>query len=215
MKLTLNHYVHCPFCVRVRMAMGFLKLPYESKVMPYDDEATPVKLTGVKMLPIMEIDGKAMNESLDIIALLDKENKLKINDMKNSPEYPQFEALLGRLGSDVHSLAMPYWIWTPEFNETSRAYFQKKKEQKRGPFKDLVKKQALFADNIRKELDVLEKNLRPFYLSEKFTAYDILLASHIWGLYVVPEFQFSEGLHKYLQNVKGICEFNYHEDFWR
>ena len=215
MQLTLYHYVHCPFCVRVRMALGYLKLPYQSVVVPYDDENTPLKLTGVKMLPIMEIDGKAMNESLDIIALLDKENKLKIHEMKNSSEYPEFEALLGRLGSDVHSLAMPYWIWTPEFNDSSRAYFQKKKEVKRGPFKDLVKKQVQFADTIRLELDNLEKNLRPFYRSDKFSAYDILIASHIWGLYVVPEFQFSEGLHRYLQTVKGICEFNYHQDFWR
>lgn len=215
MQLTLYHYVHCPFCVRVRMALGYLQLPYKSVVVPYDDETTPVKLTGVKMLPIMEIDGKAMNESLDIIALLDKENKLKINEMKTSPEYPEFEALLGRLGSDVHSLAMPYWIWTPEFNDSSRAYFQKKKEVKRGPFKDLVSKQAQFAENIRKELDGLENKLRPFYQSDKFSAYDILIASHIWGLYVVPEFQFSESLHRYLQTVKGKCDFNYHQDFWR
>lgn len=215
MKLKFYHYVHCPFCVRVRMALGFLKLPYESVVVPYDDESTPLKLTGTKMLPIMDIDGKAMNESLDIIAALDKQNQLGINEMKSSPHYPEFEALLSRLGSPVHSLAMPYWIWTPEFNDSSRAYFQKKKEEKRGPFKELVKNQAHYTDNIQKELDLLEKELKPFYRSQNFSAYDILLASHLWGLYVVPEFQFSEKIHKYLQSVKSICSFNYHQDFWR
>lgn len=215
MKLKLYHYVHCPFCVRVRMTLGLLNLPYESIVVPYDDEATPFGLTGVKMLPIMEIDGMAMNESLDIMKALDKDNKLKIQDVTSSASFPEFEALLGRLGSDVHSLAMPYWIYTPEFNGHSRAYFQKKKEQKRGPFKDLVKNQKKFADSIRKELDVLESDLKPFYRSQVFTVHDILLASHIWGLYVVPEFQFSEAIHKYLQSVKDICHFNYHQDFWR
>lgn len=215
MKLKLYHYVHCPFCIRVRMTLGLLNLSYESIVVPYDDEATPQRLTGVKMLPIMEIDGKAMNESLDIMNALDKENLLKISEIKNSPELPEFEALLARLGSPVHSLAMPYWIYTPEFNDSSRAYFQKNKEQKRGPFKDLVKNQKQFADSIRKELDLLETKLKPFYRSEKFSAYDILIAAHIWGLYVVPEFQFSESLHKYLQDVKEICHYNYHQDFWR
>ena len=42
MELKLYHYVHCPFCVRVRMILGFLQLPYQSIVLPYDDEVTPV-----------------------------------------------------------------------------------------------------------------------------------------------------------------------------
>jgi glutaredoxin 2 len=74
MELKFYHYVHCPFCVRVRMTLGLLDLPYESVVVSYDDEITPVKLTGTKMLPIMSIDGKVMNESLDIMAKLDTGN---------------------------------------------------------------------------------------------------------------------------------------------
>jgi glutaredoxin 2 len=214
MSLTLYHYVHCPFCIRVRMALGYLNLPYKSVVLPYDDETTPLKLTGKKMLPIIEKNGKAINESLDIIALIDEKNLLNGSEVQTQSEFSQFSELLNKLGSNVHSLAMPYWIYTPEFNESSRAYFQKKKEEKRGPFNKLVQRREEFISPLLNDLKEVEKNLYPFYKSEHFSLYDILLASHIWGLYVVPEFQFPEKVHHYLQEVKKVTKFNYHQDFW-
>ncbi len=214
MKLTLYHYVHCPFCIRVRMALGYLGIAYESRVLAYDDEKTPIDLTGKKMLPIMVMDGKAMNESLDIVAALDTKNVFNISQIQKDSHYPEFEILLTKLGGNVHNLAMPYWIWTPEFTETSRTYFQKKKEVKRGPFKDLIVKKNQFSREMQNDLEKVSLELKPFYRSDKFTMYDILLASHIWGLYIVPEFQFSENIHQYLQRVKEICKFDYHHDFW-
>jgi len=207
MAFKLYHYVHCPFCVRVRMALGYLNIPYESKVLRYDDEATPTKLTGVKMLPILQFEGGAMNESLDIIKFLDKENKLK-------PSGNDIGPLLNELGNPIHSLAMPYWIYTPEFDQVSRDYFKNKKEIKRGPFKDLVLRKDEFIQELMPLLKKVEDDLHPFYQSATFGLNDILLAAHLWGLYIVPEFQFSEKLHTYLQSVKNICHFNYHHDFW-
>lgn len=215
MELKLFHYVHCPFCVRVRMTLGLLKLPFESVVVPYNDEETPVKLSGKKMLPIMTFDGKPMNESLDIMEALDKTNSLKIKEIQNSDEFKSFNDLLNKLGTNVHNLAMPYWIYTPEFNAESRAYFQKKKELKRGPFKNLIKNKDQFETEMMRDLMELSADLKPFYKSDAFSVYDILLASHIWGLYVVPEFQFPDKVHNYLQRVKEICHFNYHQDFWK
>lgn len=139
MQLTFYHYLHCPFCVRVRMGLGFLGLSYESKVVSYEDEKTPIDLCGTKMLPIMVIDGKPMNESLDIIAKLDVENRLETLDFINGVDYKSFSEVLNMIGSVVHDLAMPWWIYTKEFTPEAREYFEKKKSVKRGPFKDLVK----------------------------------------------------------------------------
>lgn len=213
--MKLYHYVHCPFCVRVRMGLSFLGIPYESMVTPYDDEITPVRLTGKKMLPIMLYDdGKAQNESLDILKTQDVKGVLNWQLLENNNTTTS--ALLDKIGSPVHSLAMPYWIWTPEFNERSRLYFQSKKEAKRGPFKELVHKRELFAQ----KLDLILSNevlpeLKPFYKSDKLTILDIMLAAHLWGMYVVPEYQFEPRMHEYLMRVKDTTYFNYHEDFWR
>lgn len=215
MQLTLYHYVHCPFCIRVRMALGFLNLAYKSVVLPYHDEKTPVSLTQKKMLPILEIDGVAMNESLDLIKKLDQKNILGSLEAEKNPAYPDFLKLLDELAGPIHNLAMPYWIWTPEFDAESRVYFQKKKEVKRGPFKDLVKKAPDFIQDLQPMLLDLTKDLVPFYKSSTITIFDVMLASHLWGLYVVPEFQFPDQVHHYLQEVKRLCHFNYHEDFWK
>lgn len=209
---TLYHYVHCPFCVRVRMALGYLGQEYISRVLPYNDEKTPVDLTGLKMLPIFKFEGKKpMNESLDIIKALDEENKLK-NELSHNNE---LNDLLDAIGSSVHSLCMPYWIYTPEFNETSREYFQTKKEKKRGPFYKLIQNKDEYLRKLETILNNIESDLNPFYKSDSFTIKDIMMASHLWGMYVFPEFQFSEKIHEYLQGIKEKCDFNYHEDFWK
>lgn len=215
MSLIFYHYVHCPFCVRVRMALGFLNIAYESRVLPYDDDETPVRLTGKKMLPILQDQEKAINESLDIIAHCDKENKLRVKEVQKQDHFPPFEKLLSEIGNPIHSLAMPYWIWTPEFDQSSREYFRQKKEGKRGPFAELYFRRREFMKELEPKLDQLVKELGPFYQSSQFGIYDIMLASHLWGLYVVPEFQFPPRLHDYLQEVRRICSFDYHKDFWR
>lgn len=212
--MKLYHYVHCPFCVRVRLALGFLQISFESIVVPYDDEETPVKLTGKKMLPIMAFDdGTIMNESLDIIKKLDQNNLLKNQLMDLHQE--EFNALLDRIGKPVHNLCMPYWIWTPEFNQNSRNYFQKKKEVKRGPFAKLIHQKEEFIAELDLILANLENELKPFYKNDEMTILDIALAAHLWGMYIFPEFQFSPKIHNYLQKVKRQCAFEYHGDFWR
>src|SRR5690606_10180512 len=97
---TLYHYVHCPYCVRVRMTLGFLGEKYLSKVLPYDDEQTPVELTGTKMLPIWQRDdGSSMNESLDIIKELDRANKIPKDFLSDAKKVEWIEGWLNLLGT--------------------------------------------------------------------------------------------------------------------
>jgi glutaredoxin 2 len=190
------------------MALGFLGLPWKSQVLRYDDETTPLKLAGQKMLPIARIDGAAMNESLDIIQKLDVNNRLP------SQDFTALDPILTELGGLVHSLAMPYWVWTPEFDEASRQYFIKKKSGKRGPFPELAKRRLEFEVPLQKRLKEFEQHLTPYWDSQHLTLKDIALAAHLWGLFVVPEFRLSDTWYNYLMKIKTECQFNYHADFW-
>ncbi|MGZ3787394.1 MAG: glutathione S-transferase N-terminal domain-containing protein [Bacteriovorax sp.] len=213
--MKLYHYVHCPFCNRVRIGLGLLGISYESVPLAFDDEETPKKLTGVKMLPIVVYDnGVAQNESLDILKSLDATNQLNWEALEKNRD--EIDSLLNRIAAPVHNLCMPYWIWTPEFNEKSRAYFQSKKELKRGPFKDLIKNKKIHLDALNEILNnEIEKNLTPYYKSPTLTIVDIMIAAHLWGMYIFPEFQFSEKVHAYLQGIKNAAHFDYHQDFWK
>lgn len=200
------------------MALGFLEQSYRSIVLPYHDEKTPTDLCQKKMLPIVTFDdGNSSNESLDIIARLDEKNLLGTKDLlANAKEQQKMEELLNEIGGTVHNLAMPYWIWTPEFDLDSRQYFVEKKSQKRGPFHLLAQKKQQFLDELPPILTKVQGMLNsPYYKGESLSIQDIMIASHLWGLYVVPEFQFSSNMHRYLQSIKNLCHFEYHEDFWK
>jgi glutaredoxin 2 len=212
MELKLYHYIHCPYCIRVRMVLGFLGLEFESIVLRYDDEETPIRLAKKKMLPIMDFgNGFITNESLIIIENLDKNDLLKTSLVKGEVK-TEIENMLDELGSNIHSLCMPFFIESKEFDEKSREYFLKKKEAKRGPFKDLILNKEKFLEPLQEDLLTLEEQLNPFFLGEEFSIFDILVASHLWSLYLLPNFNFSENLESYLQEVKNLCNFEYHRD---
>lgn len=210
----LYHFPHCPYCIRVRLALGFLDIPYVSKVIDYDDEETPTRLIGKKMLPIWEDQGEALPESLDIILKLDEDNQLGIHDFYESEDRKKLEATISELGAIIHNLTWPVWIYTKEFSPSAREYVLKKKEEKHGPFKHLIARKEEFFKALEPLLRKLEVELIPYYQSSDLSIKDIMLAAHLWGLYVVPEFQFSDKLHTYLQKIKKQTMFNYMDELW-
>jgi glutaredoxin 2 len=212
-KITLYHYVHCPFCVRVRIVLTYLNIEFNSVVLPYDDENTPLSLTGVKMLPILTKGETSLNESLDIVNFLDPEDRINRSIFIRYEE--ETKELLKGIGSAVHALAMPYWIYSPEFDEASRAYFQNKKEQKRGPFNVLVKNKKQFENDLNIIFEKLATCLNPYYYSEVFSLSDILIYSHLVGIYVVPGFNLPQNIIRYMRRIEEISRFSYHEDFWK
>ena len=50
---SLYNYDHCPFCVRVRLALGFKNIKHNLVFMANDDVHTPTSMVGKKIAPIM------------------------------------------------------------------------------------------------------------------------------------------------------------------
>lgn len=163
-------------------------------------------------------DGSILNESLDIIEKIDTENRLKTNLLKNnSLQQNDFQNKLDQLSDPLFKLCMPYFIYSKEFTPKARDYFLAKKEAKRGPFHLLMQKdqRAQHEQLVQQYIAGFSVQLSPFYQSDQISIFDIALASHLWGLYCVPEFRFEDKVHQYLQMIKNQCHFDYHEDFWK
>jgi len=74
-QITLYQFESCPFCKRVRDKLAELKLDYKTIEVPYDNEhplrQKLFKESGVSTVPVIEIDGKYIGESQDIIEYLE------------------------------------------------------------------------------------------------------------------------------------------------
>lgn len=70
------NYDHCPFCVRVRLALGLKSVKYTPFFLANDDVPTPTALIGKKIAPIFTgYDGVPVGESMDIVKAIDADPK--------------------------------------------------------------------------------------------------------------------------------------------
>lgn len=136
--MKLYVYDHCPFCTRARMAFGLKRVPFSLEFVPNDDEATPIRMIGVKMLPILEDADGFMGESLDIVHKIDGLGGPRLFD--GVPD-PALAAWLRRWGGTITALTIPRTPYPmfPEFcTDSARAYFTAKKGSSSGGFAALL-----------------------------------------------------------------------------
>lgn len=71
-------YDHCPFCVRVRLALGLKGVKHDVVFMLNDDVDTPTAMVGKKIAPIFEWPGTIapMAESMDIVEKVDSDPQI-------------------------------------------------------------------------------------------------------------------------------------------
>lgn len=151
-------YDHCPFCVKARMIFGLKNLPVELVVMLNDDEATPTKLIGQKMAPIlMKEDGSCMPESLDIVQYVDKSDGEPLLTGKTNPAITDW---LRHINGYLNKLLLPRIAAAPfaEFaTPEARNYFRNKKEANAGSFEELKQHSEGFIKNVNDDLRKLDK----------------------------------------------------------
>ena len=112
-------YDHCPFCVRVRLALGLKNIKIETVFLQNDDVHTPTTLVGKKVVPILEWSSGGiapMAESLDIIKRIDEDNQF--GPALFAPATGRFEPWL-KLAKEANGLAQrPRYMMSatlPEF----------------------------------------------------------------------------------------------------
>lgn len=118
---TLFVYDHCPFCVRVRVALGFKNVKYNVSFLGNDDVETPTALVGKKISPIFKFpaDDIIMAESMDIIKLVDSDERFGPTGLlKHSSGRTDLKVWQKSVQSTLRTLQRPRYVATgllPEF----------------------------------------------------------------------------------------------------
>jgi len=116
-------YDHCPFCVRVRLALGVKNVKHLVHFLANDDIPTPTKLIGKKIAPIFSIpeDDFIMGESLDIIAKVDSDPRFgTVNTILPATGRTDIKAWQKSVQTLLRTLQRPRYVATgllPEFQQ--------------------------------------------------------------------------------------------------
>ncbi|OCR27063.1 glutaredoxin [Pseudomonas syringae] len=154
--MKLYVYDHCPFCVKARTIFGFKNIAFDLVILLNNDEATPTRMIGKKMAPILKHDGRYLAESMDIVGYIDGLSGEKILSGPLNPAVAQWNS---DASGPLFSLALPRWAAADleEFSTTSaRAYFTRNKERMIGSFKDHMAASPDYIDALNRHLLALE-----------------------------------------------------------
>jgi glutaredoxin 2 len=143
------------------MIFGLKKLPLTLVTLLNDDEATPIRMIGQKMVPILALpDGRFMPESMDIVRYVDGVEGAPLLAPGGDTAVA---AWLEESRTYVSPLVMPRWVEAPleEFaTESARQYFIRKKEAMKGPFATLRARTPELLDQANQHLQALAPLIR-------------------------------------------------------
>lgn len=208
--MKLYIYDHCPFCVKARMIFGLKNLPVELVVMLNDDEETPTRLIGQKMVPILQKeDGSCMPESLDIVRYVDKLNGEPLLTGKTNPAITDW---LRNVNSYLNKLLLPRIaesgfaeFATPE----ARAWFKTKKEANIGDFAELKQHAEGLVKKISNDLRDLDKLIvKPNAVNGELSLDDINLFPVLRSLTLIAGINWPSRVADYRDNMAKQTQVN-------
>ncbi|AUV00772.1 glutaredoxin 2 [Phytobacter ursingii] len=208
--MKLYIYDHCPFCVKARMIFGLKNIPVELNVLLNDDEATPTRMIGQKMAPILQKDdSRYLPESMDIVHYVDK---LDGKPLLTGKQNPALDAWLRKVNSYVNRLLIPRFaksafdeFATPE----ARAYFVAKKEAAIGDFAEHMSHSSGLIKNISDDLRALDKLIvQPNAVNGELSDDDIHLFPLLRNLTIVAGINWPTRVADYRDNMAKQTQVN-------
>jgi len=200
----LHIYDHCPYCIRVELALTFLGVPYTREIYGYGDFEGPKKLTGKKQLPVLELLGNKHPESLDIIDLLEsntahksippRTKRVDLDEWLNDSQEVRQDLKRPRI------IKMPIKDW--ESSEDIR-YAKEKYEKKGFSYSDAVARTESLIVKMNEFLEKFsDKLLYDTYSVNEFGfgLDDIIVLPHLRTLTCVKGLKWPDKLRSYLEN---------------
>ncbi|AFI45922.1 TPA: GrxB family glutaredoxin [Pasteurella multocida] len=206
--MELYVYDHCPYCVRAMMIFGLKNIPFKKHVLLNDDEETPIRLVGKKVVPILvKEDGTAMPESLDIVKYIDAHYGEAILQTAVRPE---IEALLAEITSYSNYLLMPRFVKLDlaEFaTQSAIDYFTKKKTDYVGDFTQHFNNTPTYLARLTQDLEKLSTLVMgETSLNQHLSFEDILVFPLLRNLTCVKGLRFPARLEKYIKRLSELSK---------
>jgi len=203
-------YEHCPFCVKARMIFGLKNIPVELNVLANDDEATPTKMVGKKVAPILQKDdSRYLPESMDIVHYIDK---LDGKPLLTGPTNAAIGEWLRQVNTYVQHLLLPRIAKAPfdEFETPeARAYFTKKKEAMIGSFEEHLAHSPGLIKKISDDLRKLDKLIvQPNAVNGELSEDDIQLFPLLRNLTLVAGIEYPSRVRDYRDNMAKQTQVN-------
>ncbi|MFC1045987.1 GrxB family glutaredoxin [Pasteurella multocida] len=206
--MELYVYDHCPYCVRAMMIFGLKNIPFKKHVLLNDDEETPIRLVGKKVVPILvKEDGTAMPESLDIVKYIDTHYGEPI---LQTAVHPEIEALLAEITSYSNYLLMPRFVKLDlaEFaTQSAIDYFTKKKTDYVGDFTQHFTNTPTYLARLTQDLEKLSALMMgETSLNQHLSFEDILVFPLLRNLTCVKGLRFPARLEKYIKRLSELSQ---------
>lgn len=208
--MKLYIYDHCPFCLKARMIFGLKNLPVELITLQNDDEATPTRMIGKKMAPILQKDdSRYLPESMDIVHYVDQ---LDGKPLLTGKQNPAIEEWLRKVNGYVNRLLIPRFAKSA-FDEFStpeaRAYFVEKKEAAIGSFDEHMAHTTGLVKNISDDLRALDKLIvQPNAVNGELSDDDIHLFPLLRNLTLVAGITWPTRVADYRDNMAKQTQIN-------
>ena len=226
-------YDHCPFCVRVRAALGLKNIKHNLHFLANDDVKTPTALVGKKISPILEWKEASvcMPESMDIVQLVDGDVRLgPTGVIKPKTGRDDLKAWQSSVQDLLRGLQRPRYVATgliPEFQQLDGRHAFIKNHQLVGYTKDewkkgdmpLEDKLKLYAEAMAKDpaSDIEEVNRKLVELDDMIYSVnhcspggvsldDIDLFARLRSITIIRDVDWPTKLRTYMDNMSELAD---------
>jgi len=213
--MKLFQYDHCPFCVRADMVAKYKRVNFEPVYLLNDDADSCIERVGKKMVPILEIDGQSMGESLDIAHKLDE---LGSTDqvIAEGGDSDRFTQPLMSVNRAIFSLLFPrnVQIGLPEFATQSAIDFYRvnKEAMIECSFEQALENSQEHKACVEQALNEIPKLVKPSDRGGLLSWDDVMIFPMLRNLTVVKDLKMPEQVVDYIHEVADLTHVELYTD---
>ncbi len=211
--LTLIHFTFCPFCQRVRLALGYKNLVFTETAARFYGPKHFRSISGFERLPVIVYpDGSRQGESLEIIAELDRRFPVTPPLHQGAIAGTDLEAVLAwraRISGMLFRLIAPTFPQYPGLGDDPRAmtFYRERMEGWLGDtLEGLHAQRHQWFASVETELKgITDRVARHGFYTPVFSVADTLIASDLTGLRLLEDITLPPELHAYFARVEAAA----------